>query len=42
MTSDTIAGSPMSSSVWFRVYALATIGVAAAASVWSVAGRTWS
>lgn len=31
----------MSRSVWFRVYALATIGVAAAASVWSVRGQDW-
>ena len=32
----------MSRSLWSRVYALAAIGVAAAASVWSVAGRSWS
>jgi diguanylate cyclase (GGDEF)-like protein len=31
----------MSRSVWFRVSALAAIGVAAAASVWSVRGQSW-
>src|SRR5947209_6230981 len=31
----------MSRSTWFRVYALAAIAVAVAASAWSVAGRTW-
>src|SRR5687768_14852136 len=32
----------MSRSLWSHVYALAAIGVAAAASIWSVAGRSCS